>query len=264
VVDPQDYITGRDLSQINNVDAVINSFFVYCHFAGSKLCPFYTGTTIGDISSRFENLFVPLNLTYAAAQNWTNATVIMESLLIIKANIRGAVYSPISDFPPLAQQLVAYESALRNLTVQAVEAASSTGVVTINVPGTIVAPPEWQPAVLCPEIPSLYNQTYADLSSFIRELEKQSFIAGELWASIAVVCARWPIRAASRFAGELPISRSFSSHDLMRVKVPLVARPRTPYCSSVILLTRQHRLSIARHGLPNSQVPKFSPSTVLA
>ena len=64
VVDPRDYIAALDLSQINLVDAATNTF-EHCHAAGFKNCPFYTGNTAKDIAKRFENLFVPLNSTYA-------------------------------------------------------------------------------------------------------------------------------------------------------------------------------------------------------
>lgn len=203
MADPRDYISGRDLSDINNVDAVINSFFVYCHSAGPTLCPFYTGTTIRDISNRFENLFATL-----VSQSSKNASVITESLAVMKANLRGMVYYPISFFRPMAQQLVAYESVLRNLTYEGVEAVSSIGFEPSYTPGTIEARDEWQVGVICGEIPSIYNQTFADLSSFILALQKQSFLAGESWATIIVMCTGWPIHAAWSYTGEFPISRS--------------------------------------------------------
>jgi hypothetical protein len=105
----------------------------------------------------------------------------------------------------MAQQLVAYESVLHNLTVAGIEAASSLGVVNTVIPGTIAERPEWETGVLCGEIPSLYNQTYADLSSYLRELERQSFVSGEMWGTIAAGCTGWPIRAKWTFTGTLAI-----------------------------------------------------------
>jgi hypothetical protein len=195
-VDPEDYSSGAELSDITQTDAAIATFFTYCHLAGPSLCPFYTGTTAGDILIRFENIFIPLNATYAAAQNWTNATAIMQSLATIKSTVRANAYSPITLYPAMAQQLVGFESALKTLTVEAVEAASTLGVPpTINPPGTVLELPEWLPAVVCSDSPSIYNQTYEDLKSSIEELEKESFIGGEVWASINVFCTGWPIRA---------------------------------------------------------------------
>lgn len=205
MVDPRDYISGLDLSQINNVDAATNTFFEYCHLAGPKLCPFYTGKTAKDIAKRFENLFIPLNATLAAAQNWENATVISEALASMKANLRGFCYSPISLFPPLAQQLVAYESVIRNLTVEGIQTVSSIGINNSVIPGTVELLEEWQVGVVCSDMTPLYNQTYADISSHVRELESQSFLAGELWSTIEAMCTGWPIEAKWRFSGELSL-----------------------------------------------------------
>lgn len=205
VVDPRDYVSGLDLSQINLVDAATNTFFEYCHQAGPKLCPFYIGNSAKDIAKRFENLFVPLSATLALAQNWANATIISESLTLIKANLRGACYSPITGFPPMAQQLVAYESVLLNLSVEAVQAVSLIGVELPDIPGTIEPLQEWMTGVVCSDMLSIYNQTYADLSSRIRALESQSFLTGELWATIAAMCTGWPIKAKWRFEGSLSL-----------------------------------------------------------
>ena len=169
------------------------------------LCPFYTGTTAQDIQSRFETLFIPLNASHAVAQNWTNATIITESLATIKKTLRLNTYSPITSFPAMALQLVAFEQALTNLTYEAIEAASNLGVVNVDVPGTVTELQEWLPAVVCSDSPSFYNQTYADLETYIGELEQQTFVGGENWAEIKVLCSGWPIKAAWRFAGSFSL-----------------------------------------------------------
>ena len=102
----------------------------------------------------------------------------------------------------MAQQLVGFEAALKNPTIEAIGAASTLGVAPpVDVPGTEPQLSEWLPAVVCSDSPSIYNQTYEDLKSSIEELEKQSFIGGEVWASINVLCTGWPISAAWRYDG---------------------------------------------------------------
>ncbi|ESZ90954.1 hypothetical protein SBOR_8672 [Sclerotinia borealis F-4128] len=147
VVDPDDYISGAELDDIYLEDAVIDSFFTYCHLAGTSLCDFYTGNSSEDIRHRFENIFLPLNASYAFAQNWTNATTIQHSLESIKSTIRLTAYTPITSFPILATQLVAYEAALSNLTIAAIESASNIGTTTTNIIGTLPELPEWLPGV---------------------------------------------------------------------------------------------------------------------
>lgn len=265
VVDPRDYVAGLELSQINLVDAVTNTFFEYCHAAGPENCPFYTGNTAKDIAQRFTDLFVPLNSTYATAQGWANATVITQSLALMKENIRRFCYDPITFFPPMAQQLVAYESAIRNLTVDGIEAVSSIGIDQTPIPGTIAPIEEWQAGVLCSDILPLYNQTYADISSHVRELEGQSFLAGEMWATILAMCTGWPIKAKWRFAGELYLSMyTFPSQHLTCAKARLEVILRIQSCSSATLSILQRLLSIARRGTLYTKVPRSLPLMVLA
>lgn len=48
----------------------------------------------------------------------------------------------------------------------------------------------------------ILNQTFGDLQTYIQTLENQSFISGETWATIKVLCTFWPILATSKFAGK--------------------------------------------------------------
>ncbi|ATZ58189.1 hypothetical protein BCIN_16g00410 [Botrytis cinerea B05.10] len=201
VVDPEDYISGTELKDIYLEDAVIDSFFTYCHLAGPSLCDFYTGNSSKDIHTRFENIFLPLNASYAFAQNWTNATTIQESLESIKSTVRLTAYTPINSFPILATQLVAYEAALSNLTFSAIEAASSIGATTTNVLGTVPQLTEWFIGAFCGEIPSVYGKTYEELKPHIDTIEEESFLTGEIWATTLVLCSGWPITATWRFTG---------------------------------------------------------------
>ena len=193
------------------------SFFTYCHLAGPALCPFYTGDTVSDIAARFENLFTTLNANDAVAQSFNNATVIIEALQIIKATIQQNAYAPITSFPAMAQQLVAYESVLKNLTIDGINAASELGVVNPDVPGTTPELSEYLPAVLCTDNPSIFNMTYQDLKPSINTLEGESFVGGELWAGFLVsfilclvllhansaeaYCTGWSIQAQWRYSG---------------------------------------------------------------
>ena len=185
-MDPDDYASGRHLDNIIYVDAAMESFFTYCHLAGPQLCDFYTGTTISDIAARFENLFVALNATDAIAKTFSNASITIKALAIIKATLRPEIYEPITFFPAIAKQLVAYESALKNLTIDGINAASQLGVHDTVIPGTVDQLPEWQSAVLCTDAPPIYGKAYQSLKPQIDTIEEQSFVAGEVWAGFIV------------------------------------------------------------------------------
>jgi hypothetical protein len=185
-VDPDDYASGQHLDNIVYTDAAMESFFTYCHLAGPKLCDFYTGTTISDIAARFENLFVTLNATEASAKKFSNASIIIEALAMIKATIRQEIYEPITFFPATAKQLVAYESVLKDLTIEGINAASQLGVHNTGIPGTVNQLPEWQTAVLCTDAPPIYGKAYQAMKPQIDTIEEQSFVAGEVWAGFIV------------------------------------------------------------------------------
>lgn len=162
------------------------SFFTYCHNAGSTLCPFYTGATVSDIAARFEKLFNTLIATEAVDNNYDNATDITNALQIIKSYIRGNVYTPIDSFPAVAQQLVGYETALKNLTIDGINAASQLGITNPDIPGTIPELSEWFPAILCTDIPSIFNKTYQNLKPTIEMLKGQSFVGVETWSEFLI------------------------------------------------------------------------------
>lgn len=195
-MDPDDYASGQHLDNIVYADAAMESFFTYCHLAGPKLCNFYTGTTVSDIAARFENLFVSLNATEAIAKKFSNASIIIEALFTIKSTIRQEIYEPITSFPALAKQLVAYESALKKLTIDGINAASQLGVHNTVIPGTVSQLPEWQTAVLCTDAPPIYEKAYQEMKAQIDKIEGQSFVAGEIWAGFVV-------SGASLFHGRL-------------------------------------------------------------
>lgn len=112
---------------------------------------------------------------------------------------------------------MAFESALKNLTIDGINAASQVGADDTVTPGTVEQLPEWQSAVLCTDIPYIYNKTYQALKPHIGTLEGQSFLGGEVWTGFLVGinhkfpltlancaqvnCTGWPIKAKWRFSG---------------------------------------------------------------
>ncbi|KAH8588965.1 TAP-like protein-domain-containing protein [Bisporella sp. PMI_857] len=201
VADPEDYITGADVSDIIVADAAVVSFFEYCYLAGPIACPFYIGSSAQDIHTRFANIFAQLNASHAISQNWANATLITQALALIKFTLKVDIYTPITYFPAMAQQLVGFESAIQNLTIEGIMAASTLGVPMAGVPGTVAPLDEWTIGVVCSERPSVFNQNTTDFESHLAELEGQSFILGEFFNFVKAPCAGWPIRATWRYAG---------------------------------------------------------------
>jgi hypothetical protein len=196
VVDPVQFSDGVNYSGDTFMDAVTSAFFIYCNLAGPVLCPFYTGTTALDIYNRFEASFTQLDATYAAAQNWTNATTIEKALELVKSYLFNAAYTPIASFPTLSKQGLLLEAALAAGKLKEFVALATPP----SQPSNTTA---WDPAVRCPDGGDvLYNLTFKDLQPYITQLENQSVIAGEVSAHVQVLCTGWSIVADEVFRGK--------------------------------------------------------------
>jgi pimeloyl-ACP methyl ester carboxylesterase len=125
VVDPEDNVTGLGLHSLQFTDDAVSTFFVYCHLAGPSACSYYTGTSAADIFERFEKTFTQLDARHAAAQNLTNAPILEAALESLKEFVSLATYYPIGLFPILSDVLLSFETALSNLTVEALEGIAS-------------------------------------------------------------------------------------------------------------------------------------------
>ncbi|KAH6661580.1 hypothetical protein B0J14DRAFT_361949 [Halenospora varia] len=192
VVDPIDYVSGNITKELQSTDAAFSTFFIYCHLAGPTFCPFYTGSTASDISTRFSTLLSNLDPNPALAKNWTNATTILSTFSQLKSLSRLVLYTPITSFPTFAPLLVDLETATQNQAL-----------LNFTFPDTsITSLPEWLFAVACPDFGNvLFNQTLSDLAANKAEQVGQSYIGGEIWESVRIFCTGWSIRAEERFAG---------------------------------------------------------------
>ena len=200
VLDPLQYTNSSTVATLEFLDDVWSTYFVYCHAAGPLLCPYYTGNSAVDIYNRFERSFSQLDVHYALAQNWTNATVIGEALALTKKLIEGAVYGPKTLFPKATPLLLGLEGALKNHTLDSFLRSASD---TLR-PSTALSV-EAQIGVFCSDNNGLfYNRTFEALKPDIRALEKESVIGGETFAQTVLDCAGWPIKGVDVYLGELP------------------------------------------------------------
>ena len=215
VVDPEDNVSGLGLHSLQFTDDALSTFFAYCHLAGPSTCSYYTGTTSADIYHRFEKTFTHLD----ARQNVTNAQIIELALEAFKEFISLATYYPIAFFPLLSDVLVSFETALTNLTVESLEGIATQiqeALLTLKgVPIDLPPQQEWYPAVACSDTNvSSYGLALDELKAYIHEVEGQSVIEGESWATNRILCAGWNITSNDRFEGNfMPlIQKKTKSH----------------------------------------------------
>ncbi|KAB8293767.1 hypothetical protein EYC80_009252 [Monilinia laxa] len=97
VVDPEDYSSGVELNDIYLEDAIIDSFFTYCHLAGPSLCDFYTVYT--PITS-FATLATRLVAYETSLQKLTVAAIEAASNIgNTPSNIAGTIPELLEWFP---------------------------------------------------------------------------------------------------------------------------------------------------------------------
>ena len=199
VVDPDDYRSGNLLKNLQFTDEAFSTYFVYCHLAGPTVCPYATGKSAHDIFNRFEQTVKRLDVAKAEKQGWANATAISLLLEGLKQFAHNVAYEPISAFPALAPVLLFMETASHNATEASVHQfeVATGGNITIAL-GSI----EWTRAVACSDMGNvLFNKTLDDLSNVTKEMEKQSYVGGEFWASLRVACLGWGIGQEGKYTG---------------------------------------------------------------
>jgi hypothetical protein len=217
VLDPEDYVSGLLHDNLNFMDDVWATFFVYCNAAGIELCPIYTGTTPLDIYNRVESSFLQFNSSYAFSQNWANATLLYQGLETIRQALTLIVYSPILYFPLIPPAVLDMERVLANLTLESIEIWQghfaenleiiltknfTESLVVIDLPkspyqGTVEEVAIWA----SDDGGASYGKTLAELEPWIEGLEAQSVIGGLNWASLRVWKSVWPIFGVHRYAG---------------------------------------------------------------
>ena len=203
VTSPRDIVSTIGLANIQFMDVVFETFFIYCHAAGPNVCPYYTGNSARDIYNRFQASYVQLDARHAAAQKQTNATVIELALLTLKEGLLSSVYSPIVNYPYVGIALLALEQALQTQNLVAwiaqVDAILASFLDNRRIPPER---PEAQIAVRCTDNGGVFfNKTFDDLKPMILALDRQSTIGGETWPINILTCTKWSIKSDDIYLG---------------------------------------------------------------
>jgi pimeloyl-ACP methyl ester carboxylesterase len=193
VNDAEDYYSGTGLKNIPLADLALSRFFDYCAKAGSA-CSFTAPTGFG-VYQRFERLVLKLDFKKGQTQGWANATALYVALSVVKGFGTVALSNSIG---PTAPSLASYADTLAYLEALGdgitLEALAIFSGPTLN--------PQWLPAVLCPDTGNkVLGKSLAQLQPQLNSIDQQSWIAGELFASIGISCAHWSIKPKTRYTG---------------------------------------------------------------
>lgn len=199
VVDPEDYVISMTRNNINHLDGVIASFFIYCYESGPSRCSYYTGSSAKDISDQFHRSLARLDVDKAREENWSDATEIDLALTFLKTALLRMVYAPSMEFDTLADALSVFDGAISDEDLGHWIQYARGGFGDPYPSDTTHAP--LRSGVLCSDQNNRwYNKTLQDIMPLVDELERQS-IVGAIWARYLMECSGWSIKAEETFTG---------------------------------------------------------------
>ncbi|KAL4901450.1 hypothetical protein BDW74DRAFT_170163 [Aspergillus multicolor] len=170
VVDAEDFYNQGWRQNLNDADAIINSFLEYCVQGGPDMCSFW-GPDVQGLKSRFQNLLDHLKYHPIPTSSFTQCSLpILATYSSVKQIALQAVYAPVSYFPVFADVLAGLEQGNTTAYIAAV-----TGGFTVVNPcsnGSESAIPDISPLIHCVD----------DYASY---LHNQSRVLGEAWVNIA-------------------------------------------------------------------------------
>lgn len=197
MIDPISAQANFTSNNVNDLDGIVASFFVYCAEAGLGLCPYHTGAGPMDIWKRFVKSFQQLDSSAGDADSGDAERE--NALYTLKLSMVIISYNPLTLFPQLAQILLALEESLVSKTLSAWTEETQLAVGASAFDGVVSIPAM---AVVCPEQGNRwYGKELEAFQPLIEESKEQS-IMGELYAnSVILGCAGWSIDATEVYEG---------------------------------------------------------------
>ena len=212
VVDTPDYYRGEWLHNLQDTDAVLDSFFEYCAEAGPELCALYIAGGQRQIKQRFEHILASLEGKPIGVAGHGSIAPDLITCSDLLWTIRIAVYAPLRYWPTLAALLVDIER--RNGTSFAM---SKQQELQISMPPDqcVEAPPytpycaipphrelgETPTAILCSDRNTTYDLDRSAFASYAAKLKDQNWLLGPFWAQIRLGCVQWNLKPKWRFPG---------------------------------------------------------------
>lgn len=197
VVDADQYIAPVWLDSIRDSDAVMASFFKYCHEAGAK-CAFYrTNDNEKNLEARYYEIMAKLkdNPIMAIVPQTKMPTIISHS--DIKMVLFSALYSPIAAFPLVAVVLDHLDQGEVDSLGQFIRLPSNYDMKPILCSSAMPAwyyPGEAQPAIMCSDKRYPLNETLSHLETMFEQMSNQSSWA-DVWMTVMIGCDGWNIEA---------------------------------------------------------------------
>lgn len=210
VLDGNDYRALYYLG-LDDMDAILESFFAFCHQAGPAKCIFYDATAT-KIQVRFQHSLqnlseAPIPLPFAQPGPMVFTKKMMHQLLLT------AAYKPISMFPIVADTLVAIETQ-NATTLSHITASYLSTDVECNCQETLpwIAQNEAASAISCGDGDDIVEGP-RDFVEYFDKLSAQSAFAAPLMSQGFLGCDEWRLKAKWRYTG--PFASDNTSYPLL-------------------------------------------------
>lgn len=198
---------------LEDTDAVLASFFTFCHQAGPKKCSMY-GPTVAAIQKRVDEIFTTLEQAPIPIPFSSKGPVILTRKMLHEFMFLAS-YAPLKHFVDLADLLVAIDThdvaTLTNLTD-----THLTGSVECNCKETSpwLGANEGFYAIACGEAEDMPQGPDA-YDAYFEELATKSRFAAPLEAITFLQCENWKLTAKWKYPG--PFASNNTSHPLLIV-----------------------------------------------
>ncbi|PCH44433.1 alpha/beta-hydrolase [Wolfiporia cocos MD-104 SS10] len=199
VFDGYNYLGALWNSNLVDTDAVWQSFFMFCHQAGSSKCPLYE-SSVDKIQNRVNSILSslidqPLVVPFTS----TGPFVLTEKALHTYAF--RASYSPVINFPSLAELFVSVE---RNNQTALSELSSKFDTYACSCTDT----PQWLTDHEALHVISCgdgdpYQFSADGFHDWFTNLTAISQFAAPIWGNAYLRCAEWRVRPKWRYTGPL-------------------------------------------------------------
>ncbi|KAI0820044.1 alpha/beta-hydrolase [Trametes gibbosa] len=219
VYDSHNYRDALWNTNLADMEAVIDSFFHFCHKAGPEKCSVYESSP-AKIRARY---FALLESVEAAPVPIAGASPpLIITRRVLQTQIFRAAYSPLATFALVADTMFALERNNETALVDLAPKIVNPTECKCALPDPGLADNEAFSAIACGDA-DVHPYDAATYEAYYQGLAKASPLAAPLWAQHYLQCSQWLIRPKGRYTG--PLEAANTSHPL------LVISPRyDPVC----------------------------------
>jgi pimeloyl-ACP methyl ester carboxylesterase len=216
VVQPWEYYAGAWNHDLLQADEAVQSFFYFCNQAGKDLCAFYENTTQA-IADRFESVLANLRQhPLPVVDDPLVAEPTLATYAILKHVLLGALYTPLTDFPTLAELLVDIENGNGTSLLLAAGTVQNDNPSLQN-----MGPDTSNPGIVIGCVDGYGREGATILSSldsysaYVAKLRNQSKYVGDAWGSNVFSCNNMDVEPppSGRFSGKFA-ELDFNNHSL--------------------------------------------------